>query len=113
MANEIIDFEPFTRNDLDSVLSMLKTADISDVYRDGLISAANWMFDDIVYMEVSSVDDGMKVLHEAEQRILDAKAGASEGDLKQAEFLEQTMLNRLKHRLVKATEGGCPDCVDL
>ena len=112
MVSEI-DFEPFTRNDLDAVLAMLRTVDISDIYRDGLIKTANWMFDDTFYMEISTVDDGIVALKEAEQRILDARAGASEGDLKQAEFLEQTMLNRFKHRLVKAVEGGCPDCLDL
>jgi hypothetical protein len=112
MTNEV-DFEPFTRNDLDAILDMLKTANIAGTYKDGLISAANWMFDDTVYMEINTVDDGIVALKEAEQRILDARAGASEGDLKQAEFLEQTMLNRLKHRIVKAVEGGCPDCLDL
>jgi hypothetical protein len=51
-------------------------------------------------------------LREARQRLMDARVGASEEDLKKAEFLEQTMLNRLKHRLVRSIEGACPDCID-
>ena len=112
MVNEIIDFEPFTRNDRDAVLDMIKTTHISENYKSGLVKSANWMFDDIFYLEITTVDSAKKALREAEQRLMDARAGASEEDLKKAEFLEQTMLNRLKHRLVRSIEGACPDCID-
>jgi len=50
MVNEIIDFEPFTRNDRDAVLDMIKTTHISENYKSGLVNTANWMFDDIFYL---------------------------------------------------------------
>lgn len=112
MVNEIIDFEPFTRNDRDAVLDMIKTTHISENYKSGLVNTANWMFDDIFYLEIDTIDSAKKALREAEQRLMDARAGASEEDLKKAEFLEQTMLNRLKHRLVRTIEGACSDCID-
>jgi len=112
MVNEIIDFEPFTLNDRDAVLDMIKTTHISENYKSGLVNTANWMFDDIVYLEINTIDSAKKALREAEQRLMDARVGASEEDLKKAEFLEQTMLNRLKHRLVRTIEGACPDCID-
>src|SRR5659263_337667 len=111
MVNETIDFEPFTRNDRDAVLDMIKTTHISENYKSGLVNAANWMFDDIFYLEIDTIDSAKKAVREAEQRLMDARVGASEEDLKKAEFLEQTMLNRLKHRLVRTVEGACPDSV--
>ena len=112
MVNETIDFEPFTRNDRDAVLDMIKTTHISENYKSGLVNAANWMFDDIFYLEIDTIDSAKKAVREAEQRLMDARVGASEEDLKKAEFLEQTMLNRLKQRLVRTVEGACPDCID-
>ena len=112
MGNEEIVFELLDRSDLDSVVDMIKSVSITDGYRREMLSVATWMFESTTLTKDNTVDDGMKLLRSAKQKLDDSKKYAANTDLLHVEFLNTTMLSRYKRRLVKTIEGCCPDCID-